>query len=142
MEKYYTPEIEDLFVGYECELSTMSGWRTGTYPEIFKLNKELDEYGDDESVYSILMKTTHARMRTPFLSKEDVEKEGWRQIHWREYIKEFEGRTIHFSNGQKESEDDEEYLSVFGVHNKSKILFEGKCPSINEFRKICKLLGI
>lgn len=130
---YYTPEISDLFVGYEGEITDCceEKWRKLTISKNY-LRKAI----------SIIENHFPKRIRTPYLTKEQIEKEGWKEIHYREYIREVGNRTIHFSNGQKESEEDTEYVSIIKMHNSTSTLFEGECPSINEFRKICKWLGI
>ncbi len=130
MDKYYTPDVSDLFIGYECEYQRHKGeWFCDiiTATDIYNFREHPE------------------KVRTPYLTKEQIEKEGWKEIHWREYIKlvdEAKSLYIHFFNGNRQSEDDEEYMSEFKVHNGTRVMFSGKCPSVNEFRKICKLLGI
>lgn len=131
--KYFTPDIEDIRVGYECEKEdSIKGYE----PYTFDLKGVRDAIQDEISDYR------EAWFRTPYLTKEQIEAEGWRCIHWREYLWEKGNKTIHFFNGQKEDNDDSTYLSIFTIHNSSKVLFEGECKDINTFRYICKLLNI
>lgn len=126
--KYFQPDITDLRVGYECEVK----WHT---------------YGDGINWRSYIVKAgdsilTTDNVRVPYLTKEQIEAEGWRSIHWREYLWEKGNKIIHFFNGQKEDVDDSTYLSTFTIHNSSKVLFEGECRCINDFRQIMKFLCI
>lgn len=141
--KYYTPKIEDLFVGYECQTAEVN-WdlipESYWYP-ICITEKDLKEsrprsfgHNDTYSIWSF-------PIRTPFLTKEQIEQEGWENR-----------KNIFFHTGQ---------YGLYGVkienfkNNPEKIfkirivdlylmeqLFYGMCSSINEFRKICKLLNI
>lgn len=134
MEKYYKPEIEDIHVGYECEVAHLheENWT----PMMVRHQEETEDF--IRAVFNY-----NRRVRTPYLTRDQILADGWREIHSREYLKiDKHGRTIHFSNGIPESEYDEEYLSVFKVHNKQNILFQGFCKSINEFRKLRELLNI
>ena len=69
--KYYTPNLEDLYIGYECEIRTPLKWITGIFPELVYLNPELNEFGNDE-----LMRAAHAILRTKYLIKEQIESLG------------------------------------------------------------------
>ena len=136
--KYFTPDIEDFCIGYECEIRTPTRWKSGKFPEILELNSELDEFGKDS-----LMKTAHAILRVPYLTKEQIEAEGW------EFIKHHAG-TEHYDfekNGYSLYVDfdfrGEVYLKIYdGEQDNEFNYFSGKCKDINIFRKICKLLEI
>ena len=129
--KYFTPDIEDFCIGYECEICTPTRWKSGKFPEILELNSELDEFGKDS-----LMKTAHAILRVPYLTKEQIEAEGWTKEK-SYFIKNniylfFEDNFLVIDSGNPFS------WEAFD----SEILFKGKCKDINTFRKICKLLEI
>lgn len=145
--KYYTPNIEDFYVGYECEIKNSSDpisfeWEWVKFKDNFDF--DMGKIGNDNDYDFAYLRNDlkDGNIRTPYLTREQIEAEGWKKIHYREYIKDLEDITIHFFNGNKEEEHDEKYLSTFSIHNKYYNLFEGDCPSINEFRKICKLLNI
>ena len=129
--KYFTPDMEDFHIGYECEISTPTRWKSGKFPEILELNSELDEFGKDS-----LMKTAHAILRVPYLTKEQIEAEGWTKEK-SYFIKNniylfFEDKFLVIDSGNP--------FSWEAID--SEILFKGKCKDINTFRKICKLLEI
>lgn len=133
-DKYYTPDIEDLFVGYECE-------------RIY--------YGDDEDTWiphiigfeydwlEIPVNYNKA-LRTPFLTKEQIEKEGWT------FKTEYTGLyRLTFEKGNSWlGYNPENHMMVIIPIDPVKEFYEhhqryaGSCKSINEFRKITKWLGI
>lgn len=133
--KYYTPDIEDIRVGYECE--RMKKWsqnEKGKYEEW-----EVFKFPVDTMV--IILKDSLKQFRTPYLTKEQIEAEGWKFNTNLLEFKQFEEYTkdnfcmIKMGNKIsiiKEDFDAEDWDSVY----------KGNCPSINEFRIICKLLKI
>ena len=121
--KYYTPELEDLFIGYEIK-RYIAG--SGDSYENIILNKiELE--------WCLNCYNTNCQkgwLRTPYLTKEQIESEGW------VYIKAFNSFNKNEYNVRLL---DNNQLRV-SAGEFSTLIF--KCPSINEFRKIIKLLEI
>lgn len=83
--KYYTPKITDIRIGYECEVN----WSRGYSEEFEPLNTSLKA---EEGVYDpklddivIAHDDGYAEFRTKYLSKEDIESEGWIFIPDRNY---------------------------------------------------------
>lgn len=72
MEKYYDPEIEEFYVGFECEVNMPY---IGYIPIRFGIDKiihpELDQFKDE------LDKIAHAIVRVKYLDKEDLEDIGF-----------------------------------------------------------------
>lgn len=144
--KYYTPEIEDIFIGYEMETCyCKQDW------EKYIVGDEIDAAHFFESY---TMDAYPTEYRTPFLTKEQIEKEGWIE-DWGEpntlnehffYKDSFKDKTRRLTLGKGEFHDKIiPYIRIFSYwENPHDILYkyQGFCPSINEFRKICKLLGI
>lgn len=118
-KEYYTPNQEDLFVGYECQ------WLNGEQQWVDVI---LDKYGT-----SIDAKW----FRTKFLCKQDIIDLGWEFIqtvestkeeeppHWSEFRKDKNTLTFH-ENGHVIL-----YFSAF-------TLFNGICKSKNELKKLIK----
>ena len=139
--KYFTPDMEDFHIGYECEIRTLTIWKSGKFPEILELNSELDEFGKDS-----LMKAAHAILRVPYLTKEQIETEGWKE----NVLNDNEKALLLFLKNGYELRMYKNYICRFSIlivgagiiPNWDKVLFEGKCKDINTFRKICKLLEI
>ena len=73
--KYFVPEIEDLYIGYECEYKHNCtncvdiSWKPIIINQDFLAGgySESNYYGDEF-------------LRTPFLTKEQIEKEDWKFI--------------------------------------------------------------
>jgi hypothetical protein len=116
---YYTPDISDIRIGYECET------RVEPYPNW--VVSKIENVEDIDFIYN-----KEWEVRTPFLTKEQIEAEGW--ISKMENFYEKEGWKMEvYSN----------YIEIRkGSWYPDNTYFKGKCPSINEFRYICKLLSI
>lgn len=159
-EKYYTPEIKDLFVGYECEHSTMMASFDATNKrDVLLLNDDdvkKGELADHELIEYIKFIAEEDYdvskfIRTMYLTKEQIVSEGWQ--YKREYSNIFhfelgnvwDGKT---KGGFLEYNIQSKILKItlkeVGEYTmdgpKISIRFNGCCPSINEFRKICKLV--
>jgi hypothetical protein len=126
---YYTPAIEDLHVGYECELERGSIDKEWC-PYVLELDNSHSSEGDKVWLYS-------DSLRTLYLTKEQIESEGWKsvgQIGWYE-----KGRYSLLFGWITNNRGTHSYLTVV---DKTTCIYAGSCPSINEFRTIMKLLGI
>lgn len=126
---YYTPSIEELFVGYECELK---GWEDDItwYPTVLEQR--------------MLSTIRINEVRTPYLTKEQIEAEGWEfiinDLGFPEYYKKgsfhmilrngriYEIIKIDFKNSEEYSKPRPTYIGII--------------KSINELRKIQKWLEI
>lgn len=149
--KYYTPDTSDLRVGYEAEISHIDSdiW----IPTKWRHNEEVLS-----TITNLL--NYNRRIRTPFLTKEQIENEGWEFNYlgkndwfkgnipilpyneidypfelWFKLNKYWLGfyKSIHKIVILEKSDKYSEGESI---------LFKGTIPSINEFRYICKLLNI
>lgn len=147
-EKYFTPDISSLHIGYECETRQFTGsnW--------FKciIDEEM-YYADDDGLYRNNCPLFHIEtyFRTPFLTKEQIEKEGF--VFKRDYKE-----TFYFEKGNVYKIggiflDYNIFSKILKVSiNKGKFdnsgtpktdsCFEGKIKCINEFRNILKYLSI
>lgn len=149
--KYYTPSIEDICVGYEGEINWDSSYNNIWTPFKIKVQDGNDAYTSELSEIVNAVHDGMSEVRTPYLTKEQIEAEGW------EFSPNYEG--IPYDPDElgflKEMEDNlTQYLLYYNpsTHHMriEKIydcggegwIFRGMCPSINEFRKLCKLLSI
>ncbi len=158
--KYYTPDIEDIRVGYEYEVYSEGLWEDsvedflGWYEYKFSIGNCFRDIDDIKT----LMKNRY--IRTAYLTKEQIEAEGWK----------FKARML-IADFSKDNNDinrysfekDNYHLILDNYSDKVKInlrlidpskvnweigiqpehfAFSSLCPSINEFRTICKLLNI
>ncbi len=133
-QQYYTPELEDLRVGYECEVFVERNYKS------IKLN---DRTGLQVSI-DLIQIGIHD-IRTPYLTKEQIEKEGWKIIHEETKPLPYKMEWIVGAKNQFRI-----YINL-ALHDRMNLaveefkqtkMFQGKCPSINEFRTIMKLLNI
>lgn len=137
--KYFTPDIEDICIGYEYEqlVTPLSEsldkgeeeWMKCKFPDPFTIDRILLLYERKE------------QLRVPYLTKEQIEAEGWnlddkysdekhyykQDVYLRMYIGYHHSEIIHHN------------ISIF---NENGVLFKGECKDINTFRKIIKLLEI
>ena len=162
-KKYFTPTIEDLHVGYEAEFNwctsggfvtfnddntpdimiepTTKHWETIRcgYPQTI-----MDSSRTPADFYSILK---NGRLRTPYLTTEQIEKEGWKYepviglVIAHKFTK---GNYIlyWFWSDKKIFIYKMKKLWPGSVNYGLEPLYKGICPSINEFRTIMKLLNI
>lgn len=138
MSEYYTPNIEDFHVGYEYEclelrrddskIKDWVKWKLLNSPTEFK--RILDKY----------FNSIPTDIRVPYLTKEQIEREGWKETSEYNYKKINSNITMYYGK--------DHYLWIMhpaitelGEEYKANS-FKGNCPSINEFRIICKLLNI
>lgn len=145
--QYFTPSIEDIRVGYECE---MFDDRLQDPENINWINVVLDDW--DQVGYAI--EDIKWRVRVPYLTKEQIEAEGWEFVD----IYRDGGTSVFYKLGERKNS----YELIVGRTNmmtpssniiinkterdgnifRKNLIYNGDAPSINEFRKICKLLNI
>src|SRR5687767_11758335 len=136
--KYYTPALEDLRVGYECEIFDD---RLQDPNNIQWIKVTLDDLHD----VAWRVDDKNWNVRTPYLTKEQIEAEGWELINVLEHSEEsHESSWYQFKKGKYEVRwwGQPDYIEFYNSRSKEDLIYEGKCPSINEFRTTCKLLGI
>jgi len=145
--KYYLPNEEDFRIGYEYEIFEdfdfypIKTWHKCIYGKDGTNNPENMNYP---------FPVKDGKIRVPFLTKEQIESEGWilKSDHehypiFTKIIGEYEFYELLFSLvGNKN-------ISIHYVNNspnnefiEDDCIFKGNIPSINEFRYICKLLNI
>lgn len=140
---YFTPDIEDIRLGYECEVFT--------HKEIEKFDKgEWKPYTVRPNIIDVILSLEDLSevIRVPYLTKEQIEAEGWEKM--KPFIISV-GLEYNYIPFEKKIEDMEYRLDYNYDSNKLRIsygfgfgqvMFEGKCKDINTFRYICKLLNI
>ena len=124
--KYFTPLIEDIRVGYECEInkSFFNGISEGWHNFIFKEFEQLE----------VVNRNGLKAFRVPYLTKEQIEAEGWK----------FEGGLvdhIHFSKERSQLIWFKRGNSIELQNPANLPMYIGGCKDINTFRYICKLLN-
>ena len=131
--QYFTPDIEDMYVGYECEWRMpRRDWITYHDEKVYDWQTTTLDIGDfDQNDLANEFSNValgQCEFRTPYITMEQIEKEGWEKT----------------ANDWKKGEYSFKFLQgiqvIFSVHGFSK--FCGQCKDINTFRQICKLIGI
>lgn len=158
--KYFTPDIEDIRVGYEGEINWSRGYSETFVP--FKITVQNEDFAYTGLLSEIVdaMDDGYAEVKTPYLTKEQIEAEGWTQL---EDKSPFTSKPYKFRKiiGEKETgifnQDSIYTLEYYGIGNTNLIIhlewesswnryngniFKGTCKDINTLRYICKLLGI
>lgn len=159
--KYYTPEIRDLYVGYECEAAQVkfpindNDWyKTIIFERDFKESFPRSfGHNDTFSIWSF-------PLRTPFLTQAQIEAEGFQLLAksvdlWFKFK---ESPVTHTKIQDFYKYRPSNLFLNYGLHDcrliikcdflgdndfdKADTLFKGYCPSINELRSIFKLLKI
>lgn len=132
--KYFTPAIEDLRVGYEYEVKVL-----GISIENFIWTKAKIQSGDRLDYVANLIKffAENNHVRVPYLTKEQIEAEGWEEFNYAgPGYRNKEGVGLKYNFETKKLN----ILKPAGGFKHE--VFIGTCPSINELRYICKLLNV
>lgn len=139
--KYFTPNIEDFFEGYEFEYK--NDMQSNEFePTIFDASMSSIMYNDYEHENNEYLENHY---RTPYLTKEQIINEGWNYSSTKSSL-------LIFSKVQ---DNDKEILLVYDNDNNWLVIsindnngyhlmtkFSGECKSINELRTIFKFLKI
>lgn len=143
--KYFCPDLEDLFIGYECE-SICSDFLEGFIWQKCIISKDSFKYNENTNTY-----------RTRFLTKQDLESEGWKKcdnsyyyykpipgvIYNKEIQEYFNEKNELVSYGDREIYYNTDTLElIISTEDQVYNAYNGQAKSINEFRKICKWLDI
>ena len=139
--KYFTPDISEMYVGCEFEMNdTWGGWKKLILTEDLLKNPMVGLGSGNERA------PWYWKFRIPYLTKEQIESEGWKE----RTLNSNEKALLLFSKNGYDLRIYKNYICRFSelivgagiMPNWDKVLFEGKCKDINTFRKICKLLEI
>ena len=127
--KYFTPEISDFHIGYEYETIYLKSVWTKESLRIIDAGWFFESYEND---------AVPTEFRVPYLTKEQIEAEGWTyegntRYTWPSFIK---GDYILLFKFK-----DDHTIHIHDL-NKYNTKYSGECKSINELRYICKLLKI
>jgi len=144
-EEYFTPDITDIRVGYECECL----WCCAE-PREWKLikitaedNMNTIELPIEEAIYRVI----DNEIRVPYLTKKQIEAEGWKFVESNKAINILTFKIIVNDHSWYELDyfTDSKTLLItkYYIHGDEDLgLYNGECKEINTFRYILKLLGI
>lgn len=144
-DKYFTPSLEDIRVGYECEtwleLHEGAEWKKDVLQE-FAIGDILED-----------LKAGYDYVRVPYLTKEQIlEDESWIEDTTEGWDKGSLAKVKENGNLYRVfvRRDYTIYISQFIPAKKDCLwctsmkstIYDGQCKDINTFRYICKLLNI
>lgn len=133
---YFVPSIEDIRVGYEYEtIKEISGpWVTEKF-----------DWPENGFVEMALLLTSN-RIRVPYLTKEQIEGEGWNFVNQSGARQDFEfesERGFKFKMGKwVPSKHGDIDIWAVGDNGEFYCWYKGECKDINTLRQLMKLLNI
>lgn len=153
--KYFIPLIEDIRVGYECEIwederCFIRGKVTKVYQGTQNEESCLGLYIDNGNGFLI---DRYRQIRVPYLTREQIESEGWEYSANYEaiedskfpdelgFLKELQDNLTQFLLYYDPNSHCLRIEKIYNCGGEGWI-FRGKCKDINTFRYICKLLNI
>lgn len=147
-DKYFIPNIEDFRIGYECEVNWNAAYEDDFIPIKLKICDDLEDgtrdcYCSNVDEVLIAYDDGYAKFRTPYLTKEQIENEGWKT----ERNTSLDDVLFYAQMGNLFKliyTYSTKILDIWTNDENDKLinLFRGECKSINEFRYIMKLLKI
>lgn len=147
--KYFTPDIEDIRVGYECEI----WWNENMLPENHWCSIIVgDNQTEDFDLIDFTSRIRKNELRVPYLTKEQIQAEGWKYYSTlaegdeieapslTAYVYQKEGFTCRFSILDRKVAFFAKQIN--GDEWWKRMIFTGDIKDINTFRQIIKLLEI
>lgn len=148
--KYFTPSLEDIRVGYECEICPNLGF-DDNWVKVVGRCEEIPGNGVkdgnlDDLTYDCLV-DGYIGIRVPYLTKEQIEAEGWEFVESNKSINILTFKIIINDHSWYELDyfTDSKTLIItkYYIHGDEDLgLYNGECKDINTFRYITKLLRI
>ncbi len=142
--EYFTPTIEDIHSGYEYEVKRFNG----DWEKVTEFSNDYDY--EDNPHYAIMKDIKAGKIRVPYLTKEQIENEGWKFT--REYLNKLSFETKDIWNEKVKggflSYNTETKILTINLKNGETTIdgpkliprFNGVCKSINDLRYIQKKL--
>ena len=140
--KYYTPEIEEFYTGFEFEYYYKSDWHKHDLDGSPIVHHELDEFKDD------LMKLAHAICRVKFLDREDIESCKWEftgkgVVNWYKIKGDFKIGTWTAYEAIMIHDPSCNWVKIHVIDRGDEVdVFQGTIKNKSELKKILKMLGI
>jgi hypothetical protein len=128
--KYFTPDIEDICIGYELEINWNRAYEEKWVPIKVSVQDEEFAYTSELSEIVDALHDGMSEARVSYLTKEQIEDEGWVYVNidmcW-------------IKNGIELYLEKDNIIEILEQPN---WLYKGKCKDINTFRKIIKLIEL
>jgi hypothetical protein len=134
--KYFTPDIEDLYVGYKLEIKGKHD--TNWQPVVLGKDAIWHKFTNLENLGQVM-----EQLRVPYLTKEQIEAEGWDfESMDRDYLYFIKINLLLSYNIYTHRLVIMSTLKADQTENYFQPSFKGECKDINTFRKIIKLLKL
>lgn len=156
--QYYIPKIEDIRVGYECEVKvpTTDAFEHDTWKSFILENRSSKWGGDCSELDEVINKIRLGQTRTPYLTKKQIEAEGWESLDLSKGFAYRNGVPDYRAGFRKGNffltlDTRKPHVEIWAAdvtlidwlpEFPESFRVNIPCPSINEFRQISKLLGI
>lgn len=160
--KYYTPDISDICVGYECEVHMehihfLDGKVVSQNKEWEKTVVTLDALLEGNRIKNSPFEVNN--LRTPYLTIDDINNQGfpkkstngintwfelpaW-EINWNDHVQDYyQYKPYHFQITYAPHDNRMKICIDFTGDKSYDTMFEGEVKSINEFRKLLRQLKI
>jgi len=147
--KYYIPEIEELRVGFECEIQSSYGFQKGIFPEVLYLDTlsgfRADEIGAIEAVKS-------SNIRVKYLDSEDIESLGFifnagvtertDRFSYKNFMLYFnrEAKIVRIAEMNRQIVFQRAF--PMGIELDCKELFNGTVKNKSELKQVLKMIGV
>jgi hypothetical protein len=144
--KYFTPDIEDICIGYELEMNWNRAYEEKWVTIKISIQDEEFAYTDEISEIINALDDGMSEARVPYLTKEQIEAEGWEHVGGKLLSGDFQ--DYQKDNFSMRYATDTRKLSImvrdpsFSNEHFQVTILKAECRDINTFRKIIKLLGI
>ncbi len=134
--KYYTPQISDIFIGFECELFYQDDFKLAR-TENLKWHKTIIDKNKFQQAFSLIKVN---KIRVKHLDREDIESCGWEFVSEDNYYKKANenwGYSLYYDSKENTySIDNTEEYEMW------KQYFEGTIKNISELKKLMVQLNI
>lgn len=136
--KYYTPSIDEFYVGFEFEYKMDDGLGNYNWLDFTFNNSANIKQGFIFSIDNIFEDIKEEYIRVKYLNKEDIESLGWKVWPNREYIFDLESYQLH----QDRIPENNKIKGIEIYNNNDKIIFEGYLKNKSELKKLMQQLNI
>jgi hypothetical protein len=136
--KYFTPDISDIRVGYECECL----WSCQEPRPWWPIKVLEEDMRDTRSlpIEEVYWRIENNEIRVPYLTKEQIEAEGWERGIASDYL--FKMKKSENGNDYEVRVYPKDLPDTLIISSNDSYIYTGECKDINTFRYISKLLQI
>lgn len=139
MSKYYTPEIEEFYIGFEYE--QYSDFDKTKDLDWHKITFDGTEFDNELTFFPLSDKNYFSEViRVKYLDREDIDECGWNNAHGDDQM-----TFYNYNNYVLAFEEELHKIMIWedtGWCGKSNVLFKGKISNKSELLHVMKIIGI